>query len=312
MNIIKFKDIIKDGDTFFNENLKGKYAYWVRLQYAFPFEKMNSTEYSNAERNGVQGSPYVENTDYILVDQVEYQDYVDFTETEKINSIATYEHYNSYATDSDITLDELKVFRRWLAQTLLSFGDDYDYTENVEHMLLYYANDMYDDTVQWLNEFGQVTYSFSDVYGLYDKQKGVPTGCGCSGVGQNLSNLYGTSLTSCDPLSIYKKNIWKLMVDTFGDPEFWSQFTIPFLEEFKKYVDNILQAGLPLTSSEWTSVFADCSCGQTPDSSNSAILSHLSQSLGYMIDSEQDGHANFISKSFYDWASVLYEKMFWA
>jgi hypothetical protein len=305
MNIIKFKDLIKEDDTFFNENLKGKYAYWVRMQYALPLDAITVEEYTDMERNGQSGE-YIDTLDNA------YLPFIDQTETEKVNSISQYAHYNSYSTDSDITLDELKVFRRWLADTLLSFEEDYDYTENVEHMLLYYSADMYDDTVKWLGQFGQVTYSFSEVYGVVDPKKGVPVGCGCSGVGQNLSNLYGTSLQSCDPLSVYRKNIWSLMVETFSDPNFWMQFNVLFLTEFKHYIDNILQAGLPLVSSEWTSVFADCSCGQTPDSSNSAILSHLSQSLGYIIDSQQDGHMNFIAKSFNDWASVLYERMFWA
>lgn len=301
MNIIKFKDVIKDGDDLFNESFKGKYTYWIRMQYAIPFDDLTTIEYTNCERGD---SPVPEGA----IDTDTYQDYIDVAGTDAANSIDSYKLFNNYSTDNDITLDELKVFRRWLAQTLLGF--DVDYTENQVHMLQYYANDMYDDTVKWLNQFGQISVSYTD---LYTTQKpGVPVGCGCSGVSATLSNLYATNLTTCDPLGVYRKNIWSLMVDTFSEVNFWTILSPAFLQEFKNYVDNILQVGLPLESTEWTSVFADCSCGQSPNSSNTAILSHLSQSLQYIIDGQTDGHKNFIQKSLNEWASVLYEKMFWA
>lgn len=300
MNVIKFKDIIKDGDSQFNDNFKGKYTYWVKMQYAVPFDDLTVGEYTTYERGNETPAGSI-NTD-------EYQEYIDIAGTDAANSIDGFKLFNNYSTDSDITLDELKVFRRWLAQTLLGF--DVEYTENQEHMLQYYANDMYDDTVKWLNQFGGITTSYTD---LYTTQKtGVPVGCGCSGVSATLSNLYATNLTTCDPMSVYRKNIWSLMVDTFSEIDFWTVLSPAFLQEFKAYIDNILQVGLPLESTEWTSVFADCACGQSPNSSNVAILSHLSQSLQYMIDGETSGHKNFIQKSLNDWASVLYEKMFWA
>lgn len=305
MNIIKFKDEIS-GNEWFDTNLKGKYAYWIRMTWATPLEVTSLGQYIEYEQDGVPaGDTPSDEWPFILTSTIE--ELVDTTETDAANTTTQFTLYNSYSTDSDITLDELKVFRRWLAETLLGFDTELNYDDNTKHMLQYYVADMYDDTVNWLTQFGKPEYSVSVLNNQYQK----PTGCGCSGVGQNLSSLYNTTLASCDPVGVYRKNIWKLMVDTFSNIEFWKQMSTPFLSEFKKYIDNILKAGLPLSSSEWISVFADCVCGQTPDGTNTAILVRLSESLGYLIDSET-GHDNFIQKSFNDWSSILYEKMFWA
>lgn len=306
MNIIKFKDLISE-NQWFNDNLKGKYAWWILTKYASPFDHVSQGQYLSYERGeetitpgGTTGDewPFIDTT------LNEWGSFIDKDETEKINSISQYTLYNNYTTDDDITIDELKEFRTWLASTILSF-EELTFGDDVKHMLEYYSNGMYDDTLKWLTEFGKITYN-TVLSNNYQK-----TGCGCSGVGQNISSLYSSSLDVCDPTTIYRKNIWKLMVETFGDIDFWKQFSNPFLSEFKKYIDNILKVGLPLVSSEWDNVFADCVCAQSPGETNKNILVNLSVSLGYMID-EETGHNNFIQKSLVDWASILYEKMYWA
>jgi hypothetical protein len=38
----------------------------------------------------------------------------------------------------------------------------------------------------------------------------------------------------------------------------------------------------------------------------------LEKSLTYIIEDKVDGNRNFISDSFTKWASLLYERMYWA
>ena len=44
---------------------------------------------------------------------------IDITETNNINSIEKYNNLNKYTTDSNVTIDEIKQFRPWVAHMLL-------------------------------------------------------------------------------------------------------------------------------------------------------------------------------------------------
>ena len=84
-----------------------------------------------------------------------------------------------------------------------------------------------------------------------------------------------------------------------------------FLKEFKLYIDNVLSLDLSLEVSEFINVYADCTCATSLNSQNKSILERLSVSLGYMIENKTIGHKNYITDSLRDWASTLYEKMYW-
>ena len=71
MNIIKFKDIIVNGDDVFNKKFKGKYAYWVHMKYAMSFDDISTTDYVRYETYeklsdvlAEEGTEYISTDDY--------------------------------------------------------------------------------------------------------------------------------------------------------------------------------------------------------------------------------------------------------
>ena len=84
------------------------------------------------------------------------------------------------------------------------------------------------------------------------------------------------------------------------------------IEEIQKYIDNIIKCNFVLTQSEWQSEFVDCGCQNTSEQEKSIeILKRFSVALGYIKNDQIIGHKNYINDALYDWASLLYEKMYW-
>lgn len=315
MNIIKFKDHIRLNDPLFNTYLKGKYAYWIQMRYVVPFDFITRDQYVAFE-NDIEGligwrkrgcaKPEV---NYWDIYSSNLEAYVDVDETESANNIIPFSRHNSFTTDDDLTLDEVKKFRTWLANACLDFDRNDNgkqkyqfYTEEFTDILEYYAKGMHDKTTKML---ARIPVEFGvDVLNI----KG--SSCTVCGDGQNLYNMKSGL---CDPLSTYRKFVYSEMVKKFGDTDFWADFPDIFLLEFKQYIDNIIRLDLPLATSEYTSVFKDCACQSNPEQIFATeTLKRLSTSLGYMIDGEVQGNKNFISKAFMDWATSLYENMEWA
>ena len=329
MNIIKLKDIIMpDTDpnsVFFNRFLKGKYAYWVQTRYIVPIglnmldgnpAGMKHEGYIACEEditkllqkeNGSYPKPYGS----MCLDIYNYMEYVDQFETDKINGVGQYILKNSFSADEDITTDELKKFRTWLATTLLSMDQDDNGAQrtiifdNVQtHVLSYYKNGLYDSTVQILTDFGVGETKIID--GVHK------TSCGCTHASSNLSNLYESSVTICDPVAIYKKNIYEKMVAMFSELDFWTQWSPEFIAEFKKYVDNIVKMNLPFTQSLLAEKFMDCDCIAVSNQEESiSTLKRLSVALEYIKNNDILGHKNYITSALTDWSSMLYEIMEW-
>lgn len=297
MNVIKFKDEIIPGNELFNNHFRGKYCYAVRMSRAVTFESLNDTQYTVAELTDTlpEGS--------IDIPLADYSDYIDYETTTKINSIAKYVSYNNYIPDSDITIEDLKVFRCWLADSLLNLDQDIkEFDEKTKEMLWYYKKNMYDDVVKQLTNF-QSKDNLAEV-------KFTPTSaCACT------HTLDMTGVTStCDPVAVYKKSIYEFMVLTFSQIDFWTDFDKDFLAEFKAYVDGIIGYNLPLYSVDYITDFVDCSCVNTGDALQQllmSVLKNLSKSLEYIINDSVEGHKNFIATSFKQWAERLYEKMYW-
>lgn len=317
MNIIKFKDQIRPNDKLFNQHLKGRYAYWLHMRYIVPFNFINSSEYvkfenditalTDQKRNKCK-QPEIPYWD-LLGKDAELEAWVDIDGTEDSNSIRPFERHNKYTTDEDITLEEVKKFRTWLAKTLLEFDAHESgrqknllFTEDFTSVLQYYAGGMYDQCIKTLSkvefEHNVASIDISD--------------CGCAGRG-NASTLYGDSITGCDPVKVYRRYMYNEMIKEFSQIEFWDQFPTSFIIEFKQYVDNVIQLNLPLKNSDNTNVFKDCPClnnsGQTV---NLDILNRLSRSLMFFIENEIQGNKNYITSALRDWASELYESMEWA
>lgn len=316
MNIIKFKDQIRPGDALFNKFLKGKYAYWIQMRYIVPFEFIDSAQYVKFEGDinaligwRERGCPEPEVRYWDLQGKnSNLEAWVDVDGTESANNIMPFSRHNCFAADEDITLDEVKKFRSWLADALLEFdrteGGEQKcsfYTEDFTDVLLYYKNGMYNKTVKAL----------SQIPAEFGISKASVNNCGC-GAGSDISNLYKGAGTLCDPLYIYRKYIYTEMCHKFADMSFWVDFPSVFILEFKQYIDNIIRLNLPLTKSPYTSVFMDCSCQSNPEQGlNMEILTRLSKALGHIADGEITGNKNYITKALQDWSADLYEQMEW-
>lgn len=311
MNIIKLKDTImpnipdhSDISTLFNNELKGKYAYWVQMRYIVPFSKLNDSLYVDCEQDEskLENIPHIDmySTECCMIKFIEI--YIDNEETDLINNISKYKSDNNYTTDPDLTIEQIKLFRQWLANSLLELNNNYKNLNDEQiHILNYYSNNMYNDIIKYLSLFG------SDI----ESSNSIQTTCSCC----NTSNFYSlTNISVCDSLSIYKKNIHQNMVNMFSDVNFWLQYPTQFMSLFKKYIDNIIQVNLKINNNkhDYISNYVDCGCNTNDDiNQNTKILQNLSTSLKYIIDNEYKSHKNYIYNSLYDWSYNLYEYMQW-
>jgi hypothetical protein len=316
MNIIKFKDQLRPGDALFNTYLKGKYAYWIQMRYVVPFDFISTAQYVQYENDSsiltnwqARGCSEPDPRFWDLQGKhAGYGAWVDVEATESANNIIPFTRSNKYTTDEDLTIDDVKKFRQWLADSILEFDRNEGgeqkisfFDETTTEMLLYYKNNLYNTVVKSLNNIpSELSVTSSNV-----------TKCSC-GSGTDVSNLYNNSVLGCDALAIYRQYIYKVMCGKFSDIDFWTDFPVIFIWEFKKYIDNIITLNLTLTQSPYKSVFTDCSCSFNLQSTQLEILNRLSTALEYIGSEEISGNRNFISKALSDWAQNLYENMYWA
>lgn len=310
MNLIKFKDVIKVGDDMFNTHLKGKYAYWVHCRYVIPMDFITIDQYISFESDKCNfvGKPNkgVDKFYWDIFEDASLNKYIDMTETDNVMNPVKWIRYNSFVADRDITTEDLKKFRQWLVSVLLSFDRSPEgknlykvYDKDFTHVLEYYENNLFDETVAWLNKFGNTQSMVSGI-------QMVP-GCGC-----NSANKVDLSVNTCDPLRIYRQNIYLAMVEKFSNIDFWIDQSVIFIEEFKQYVDNIIRIGFPLGKTDFVSVLQDCACANSSlQDAGIDILKRLSQSLSYIIENDVQGHRNYMSLAFNEWARQLYEVMYW-
>lgn len=319
MNIIKLKDVIMPDSMpqaeYFNKYLKGRYAYWVQMRYIVSFDHMRHEGYVACEEDitkllqredGKYPKPYGAPCMDVYAKDVYL--YVDSNETDKCNNTVEFRMKNKYVTDENITLNELKTFRTWLASEILKMdqtelGEQKKsfLTDTDTHVMEYYAHNMYDNTVKILSEFGSVNVNYYK----------LSTDCGCSG-STDLNSLYSNTLTTCDPLSIYRRNIYNRMLELFSSIDFWTQWPLEFIGVFKRYIDNIISTNLPLSNSTYMNEYTDCVCAPKDNQTEFVrILNRLSLSLGYIQNNEINGHKNYIKDALRDWASQLYENMYW-
>lgn len=287
MNLIKFKDNIRPGDAYFNTYLKDQYAYWVRMRYVIPMSVISIHDYVSLERD-IDLLKTLDPIYWDLEDPSDLKAYIDEVETNKINDPKTYEHHNRYVCDPDITTDEVKKFRTWLAQQLLQNRTN-DWKE--ERVFKYYVGGMMDDTVRWFAEIGN----------LQPMNPITTTPCGCGQVSTQNPN----SLRVCDPLLIYRESIRNQMMALFSDLYFWLGLPLPLLKEIKIYLDHITRLGLQLRKTD--DRFADC-CDKNTNKIN---LEGVSKAFEYMILDEVNGNKNFIAGQLRVLANV-YEWLYWA
>ena len=339
MNIVKFQDKIIDPTMtpglseeqceLFNEQFKGRYVHCLNWTHCVPMEVMTAVQAIRASQDLQMGLLGVLDS-YPHLPYEHLDEFIDPVLTDVANDIDKYITFNSFSPSKELTWDQIKKFRTWLAQTILSFNIVLDH--DTTHMLDYYAGGMYNDVIAALTTFGSTTLSLTTVNtpgcGCAGSSAGVTQSvvattlgssqCGCAG-NQNLSNLYAQGLANCNPLWIYRKNIYLKMVNVFSEIDFWTQFECDFIQEFKLYIDNIIRMNLSLVASAWQSDFVDCGCindQYQAQMRNIERLRHLSQALELIYNSMTGGdpikgHTKYIASALNEWATFLYETMEW-
>ena len=308
MNIVKFRDMILDESNnknnlsedkvlFFNEKLKGKYAYAVNFRHIIPFEDITQQQYYEISKNesAIDGITYIE-----LIDISEF---IDQSKTQIANSITAFEEANKFTTDSDITLGELKRFRTWLADMLYTLLND-NLDSITKEMLNYYREEMHDDTIEHLSYFAN-----GNEHDLISTTNAST--CGCQNHTQMLNNQY--TISTCNPIYIYRKGVYEKMVSVFSDIDFWLKMNKDFLNEIKRYIDGIIKCNLLLYTSQFSSELHDCGCltQNSAQEERMQILKDLSVCFDFLATDNYISKKNHISLTLNKWASLLYEKMRW-
>lgn len=299
MNIIKLKDI--QGSDYFNESLKGRYAFLVRGVYVYPMDGVprgiTVDDYWRMERDLTPKD--IERG----IDVNTLSNYVDQVRTSSLNDISLFQSANNLVFN-ELTISELKVFRSWLAGVLsknTTYIEHYDKSGRLEVMLNYYAHDMLDSTLKNLSQFSSTQVA----------QLITHSSCGCSSntvVGTN-----GTYTNLCDPVMIYRQGIYNYMTTVFSDIEYWSN-QLDVVSHMIPYIEGILKADLPLTSITTNEKYIDCTCTNIDYNEQSRmrdILKRLIQALEYIRDDKISGNKNYITSALSDWSRYLYERMYW-
>lgn len=361
MNIVKFKDINMTVDIVealvdthplkvfladaeisteafcnqFNGLYRNRYAYAVNWKYILPFE---ATPGNPFEPDTITAGRYQSYVSYCrdesqcTVDNDRLypfntmKDWMDIPRTLQLmyNEHTKYTYLNEFTPDDDITIEELKQFRKWLATILLQNEpviQEWDTEDLLRPMLTYYAQDMKDNTVALLSGFAPYMDLRSLITGTTQQTlmglSGIrlSAGCGCTNNGgaNTMLGASGTSGVVCDPLNIYRTAMYNYMVETFSNICYWTE-QIEICEEMVKYIKGILKVGLPLATNV-VDPYADCTCSSLDtdmDARYRKMLENLVQALEYIINNQVDGNRNFINTSFNNWATYLYEHMYWA
>ena len=412
MNIIKFKDTVitdtnKRDFEWYNENLRGKYAFWVRCRYVVSLNDITQNMYVSFETtinnllecdyyilslvndeykyslipindvsenqtkravlvteipsNPSSDSPALIKIDHHKIKYVDLWDgdyywmnsYIDYVETDNINNIDGLKQSNNYIPTGDLSLDEIKRFRTWLASSLLDLNYSFyewdndnneykeiltptlsqrllaelveeipniqasqyikiknlnvvDWDDNQTHILNYYKNGMYDETLKWVSLYGGINTS------VIDNSTVNINACGC-GTNTNISSLYNSSIGVCDVPFIYKKSIKQGMITLFSNINTWIQLPHYYLLTIKSYIDGIIQSNLKLVFDGSNNEYYDCKCLNKGNQDNGiSILRQLSSAFEYLSSSDTlSTHKNFILTTLNKWASELYEIMEW-
>lgn len=345
MNIVKLKDIIlkepcglsPEKIELFNTKFKGRYVHCINWTYLVPLEEMTNEaaiELSKelcidlfsdlkAMQNGITNTTSIDNYHWFYLREL--AEYVDVNETEKVNAIYKYIEYNSFTPDKELTLEEIKKFRTWLATVLFNLlSKEPDVEKNKKNtitMLEYYKKEMTDDVIATLDSFHvdmpQVniyTAGVQGVTGINILSTVKKSSCSCTHSSIAAMLAQPSSVSVCDPIAIYRKALYSQMVDVFSDINFWMQRGNKLLLEIKRYIDAIIKLNLPLTASQYVSELYDCNCLTSTDSAQErlmSILKNLSTAFDYMANNNVTGNKNFIGDTLNQWATKLYEIMRW-
>ena len=342
MNIVKLKDIILDESCglspkkieLFNTQFKGRYVHCINWTYLVPLEVMDNEaaiELSKelcidlfsdlkAIQKGITTTTRIDKYPWFYLHEL--AEYVDENDTEKVNAIYKYIEYNSFTPDKELTLEQIKMFRTWLATVLFNLlSKEPDVEKNTIAMLNYYKNEMNDSVIDTLASFhvdmpqvGIYTAGVQGVTGIDIISSIKKSSCSCTHSSIAAMLAQPSSVTVCDPIAIYRRALYSQMVDVFSDINFWMKREKELLLEIKRYIDAIIKLNLPLTASQYVSELYDCNCLTSTDSAQErlmSILKNLSTAFDYMANDKVTGNKNFIGDTLNQWAAKLYEIMRW-
>ena len=330
MNIVKLKDIILDESCglspekieLFNTQFKGRYVHCINWTYLIPLEAMDNEAAITLSQKLQSGTTTITSINKPWFSLDELKDYVDVNDTEKVNAIHKYIEYNSFTPDKELTLEQIKMFRTWLATVLFNLlSKEPKVEKNTITMLEYYMNDMNDKVIDTLASFhvdmpqvGIYTAGVQGVTGINILSPVKKSSCSCAQSSAAALLAQPSSVSVCDPIAIYRRALYSKMVDVFSDINFWMQREKDLLLEIKHYIDAIIKLNLPLTASQYVSELYDCNCLTSTDSAQErlmSILKNLSTAFDYMANNKVTGNKNFIGDTLNQWATKLYEIMRW-
>lgn len=297
MNIIKFRDVVIENDNLFNKTYKGKYAYCINWQRVVPID-IPIIDYIDLSKGNIDLESYNN-----VLDISKYIDYIDISETQDINNPDLYIYKNNFVTSEDISIDDLKNFRTYLAVLL----DNYYNTmstddEKLKTMINYYFSNMYDETVLKLSLIvGDVYYTSSVSSQLSNV---TYSSCSCA----SNANTVGTLLnTGCDVISIYRAAIRNIMVKYFSDVEFWAN-KHDICNEIVIYLNGILNMNLQIAAG---TVDGDCANINTSlQYQQQNILKDIIKAFEMIKDGNIVTNKNFIALNLNKFANI-YESLKW-
>ena len=292
MNIVKFKDVILEGDDLFNTYLKGQYVYAINWQWLHPItQDFGNKEYISASKNPLELTIRIGYTDYI--------DYIDMEETTRINDVKLFMYKNTQKTDIDITIEEVKKFRTNLAQWLWEYNlINENFDVKTRTMVNYYRQNMNDETTRTLINIMGTTYSPVTVSTFVSSNT---CGCGSSKV-QQLQNP-----GSCNTLESYVQAIHSIMLNTFSDYNFWLDKT-EICQRMIKYLQTIINQNLPLTTE--TDVINCSTIHIDYQLRHQQQLQNVITALEYIVNDDINGNKNFITQALRGFAE-MYERLQW-
>ena len=288
--IIKFKDRIHPSDEAFNLLLKGRYAYWVRLQYVIPLSDLSLDQYVKAEREGID----LKNgcSEYANVwNSDELTDYIDYPETEKINATRVYEKYNEKQGNMAPHLSQERIKNAYLFfldliyQGLKDSSRDGKVDSLVERSINFFKNKGKDEVLS-------ILYQIQLLPDLPSSPNQISSSsCGCNQIPD--LTIPGSFKTYNLP-GVYAEGLKNILLSTIQNPDFW----IMSLEEqdileAKEYVDSILRLDLDFPGTNFKKDARD-----------------FSLTLEYISEQNLVGHKNFIRDSIFKFVKYI-PQLYW-
>lgn len=305
MNIIKLNNN--------SEKFPGQYVFLTHWTFIYPLSEANQkiaigmetyNEYMIEQELSKNDIEYFKLTNETL-------DWIDWTETERINSIYTYLKLNKQApAPDDIPVEFVKQFRLWFANfvldnTLVDFNDEKsltDYQKRIKAILKYWAADMNTPLIKELELFYNNTISTVT-------NTAVSCGCGgTTGTSMNLNIFPGTF--KCNPIDELYKSYINNTVSILSDIQgFWKEFfTTDMIDWVIRYLEYIIKYNLPLNfNSAYNGSQLTCSMTNKLAELNAEskqMIENIITSLNLIKECRENEQFNFVNKAMTNFGKI--------